>query len=403
MTSAGPAIAGSAYDMLRRLYPALPSDPAEARASRRASHQVLAVPSLEDARMFLPAQPRLAAAALRGARRDVDLRGRLTTSAAATGLRAGVGAALRSRLDLPVSEDCVETALQGVVDTEMAVAVFLGPPRANRKPVIQVLSSDGRLHAVAKAGLNPLTAGLAVREAEALRVLGGCRLVGLRVPALLSVQEQSGYTMVVQSALEVPRRSQAPEGQVLQRVVGEIAGCRGVTRSTLAGSAYLADLLSRVELISDDDLRGRVLAALRPLQRSEESVAFGAWHGDFSPWNVAMSGPRALVWDWERFTEGVPVGYDALHFAFLPRLKDRRAPEELAGVELLDRAATLLQGLGVDPVQAPTVALLYLVEIGTRFTLDGQAGTGIRGGAAQRWLLPALVGHGGAAEQRKEA
>ena len=105
---------------------------------------------------------------------------------------------------------------------------------------------------------------------------------------------------------------------------------------------------------------------------------------------MAADGGRVLVWDWERFSEGVPLGFDALHYAFLPRLKRARAPQELAGIELLDRADALLEDAGVHNSGTSTVAMLYLVEVASRFMQDDQASSGILGGDVQRWLVPAL-------------
>jgi hypothetical protein len=42
--------------------------------------------------------------------------------------------------------------------------------------------------------------------------------------------------------------------------------------------------------------------------------AFGAWHGDFGPWNAAWGTDALEVWDWERFDPDVPVGLDAAHW-----------------------------------------------------------------------------------------
>ena len=49
------------------------------------------------------------------------------------------------------------------------------------------------------------------------------------------------------------------------------------------------------------------------------ALTFGAWHGDWAPWNMASTERGLLVWDWERFTSGVPLGFDALHYRLQSR------------------------------------------------------------------------------------
>ncbi len=50
----------------------------------------------------------------------------------------------------------------------------------------------------------------------------------------------------------------------------------------------------------------------------EKVFELGAWHGDWTAWNCAAAAQadQVLVWDWERYTEGVPRGFDALHHHF---------------------------------------------------------------------------------------
>ena len=54
-------------------------------------------------------------------------------------------------------------------------------------------------------------------------------------------------------------------------------------------------------------------------------LTFGAWHGDWAPWKMRPLAGRLLVWDWERFTIGGPLGYDALHFDLQQRISSQPA------------------------------------------------------------------------------
>jgi hypothetical protein len=119
-------------------------------------------------------------------------------------------------------------------------------------------------------------------------------------------------------------------------------------------------------------------------------LTFGAWHGDWSPWNMATTVDAMLVWDWERFTGGVPVGFDAIHYD-LQRLLDRRVEPGPAVDTTLARAERLLAPFGVGPDAAGVTALLYLVDLAARYLEDGQAEAGARLGVLGTWLLPVLT------------
>lgn len=340
--------------------------------------------------MYLPADTSLAPGALRRARRSVDRRSRVSTSVAAGGLRLGLSKALSTHVTAPVTDDCVETQLAALLGHDVRVAIFLGPPRANRKPVLQVMGTDGALLAVAKVGVNTLTSDLASREAAALRAMAQHRFEVVVPPTLLGEETRLGHTMVVQSPLDVPGGPATPTGPMLRDVFNEISRSAGVVSASPGQSRYLKELHERVLALPHDEMRALCSAVLIQVGAQGAPLEFGAWHGDLSPWNMAADGDHVLVWDWERFAEGVPLGYDALHYTFLPRLKDPRAPQDVAGVELLDRAEGLVDGVGVSQAQAPAVAMLYLVEVASRFVEDGQASTGILGGDVEKWLMPAL-------------
>jgi len=99
---------------------------------------------------------------------------------------------------------------------------------------------------------------------------------------------------------------------------------------------------------------------------------------------------QLLVWDWERFSPGVPFGFDALHYDLQRRLQ--RTSDATAAVdETVRRAAVLLAPFEVAPHAAEVTALLYLVDLATRYVADRQAEAGARLGVLGRWLLPVLL------------
>ena len=117
-------------------------------------------------------------------------------------------------------------------------------------------------------------------------------------------------------------------------------------------------------------------------------LRYGAWHGDWAPWNMAALADTLLVWDWERFT--------ARRSAGLRRRPPRVAAPDRAGAGRATvalaarrrRADELLAAFEVAPAARELTALLYLVDLATRYLTDRQAEAGARLGVLGRWLLP---------------
>jgi hypothetical protein len=98
-----------------------------------------------------------------------------------------------------------------------------------------------------------------------------------------------------------------------------------------------------------------------------------------------------LVWDWERFAPGVPLGFDILHCWLQSQVvPGRRDPRE-AAADLIGRAASLLAPLGIGPAEALPTALAYVADLAIRYLADRQAAAGARLGAPGQWLIPALI------------
>ena len=140
----------------------------------------------------------------------------------------------------------------------------------------------------------------------------------------------------------------------------------------------------------DPVLRGRFGRAMERVDGivGRRTLSWGAWHGDWTPWNMAVAGDRVLLWDWERFEGGVPLGFDALHYVVQSWLGPAGVDPLTAVHRLLAQAERVVAPFGV--AGGRDVAQLYLLEIGARYETDRQEAAGARLGALQDWLLPAL-------------
>lgn len=204
----------------------------------------------------------------------------------------------------------------------------------------------------------------------------------------------------MQGALDVSASTTVPTG-VLTAAMLEVCRDGAPHLVPAATNGYVDGLGERLDAVVTP--RGRWLrAALSAWVAAAEPGAqleLGAWHGDWTPWNMAYDGAVLSVWDWERYQAGVPAGYDALHWASQDVIMSRRQTPKDAIESLLVAAPGLLEPFGVEAEPAGRIALLYLLELGARYEGDGQEAAGARLGALETWLLPALADRLGLALQ----
>jgi len=358
--------------------------------------EFLVLPGWRRPRLLVPADRRAAAAALRRYGEPGSRRALLGTRALSLIMASGLGrvtARDRLRILAPAGAPTIEAYLQAELGVEVRVSMHIGAARANRKPVLQLLTPTGDTVGFAKIGISPLTRDLVRAERDALTRLGAAGLAGLAVPRVLHYGSWQDLTVLVLSPLPVWRRRTRLAPGRLALAMREVAGVAGISPEPLAGSGYWAALGRRLATADDTADRRAVADALGHIgQRAGDVVLpFGAWHGDWTPWNMASTRGGLLVWDWERFTLGVPVGFDALHHWLQAQVIPGRADPGRAAADCVERAGPLLAPLGAGPGQARLTALLYLADLATRHLADRQAEAGSVLGAPGRWLVPALA------------
>jgi hypothetical protein len=177
--------------------------------------------------------------------------------------------------------------------------------------------------------------------------------------------------------------------------MSELAAVRGVTTQPVFQSQYWCDLRLRLEACLPQPPAAALLQIMAELEAGADraNLTFGSWHGDWTPWNMTFSRGRALVWDWERFESGVPVGYDAVHYQLQAAVTGDAAADRAAAEAAVTGAPAALAPFGVEPGAAGFVAALYLLEIAARYLHDGAAEAGARLGDVGSWLLPVLTRH----------
>jgi hypothetical protein len=287
--------------------------------------------------------------------------------------------------------------LGDVLGQSVVASATLTPARANRKPVLQLLDLRGRTIAFAKIGVNELTRKLVRAETQTLGVLSTARLRRIQSPVVLHAGTWRDLDVLVLSPLPVWQGVAAGSAdlgagmrELAATPVPPYSGTQPVNYARM-----LIDLASACAVGGDEDDRavaaqlGEWLTGVESLSRTSD-LPLGTWHGDWTPWNCCMAGTDLLVWDWERCSGGVPVGFDALHYALHQAVASHRMNHRLAAVDLLGRAPDTLASWPLSAAQARLVAPLYLVEIGLRYLAEGQGRAGGHGGDVGSWLIPAL-------------
>lgn len=258
----------------------------------------------------------------------------------------------------------IEQHVAAVVGRPVRLGVLLGPPRANIKPVLQVFGDDGDVIAFAKVALSDVTAPLLATEAAALQRFAKQPVPGLVTPALLELSSWRGHPVLVQRALRSAQAGRQPT-ELPAAVVAGVAASGSVRRTSLAGSPFW-DRVSQPGPLVWHDLDVSAMARLRDALDPGTECLFGAWHGDFGPWNASWGDNGLEVWDWERFDHDVPFGLDAAHWRVQVDVGSEPA---VAWASMCADVSEVLE-MAQESSDATVVAACYLLEIWRRYRHD---------------------------------
>jgi hypothetical protein len=259
-------------------------------------------------------------------------------------------------------------------------AIRLGPERPNRKPVVQVTRTDGTASCWVKVAHNPLTVRLLEREAMALEALEPLAEV-LYLPRVVATRDWGSGAALATAPLPDPDTARVPR-ETLISVVRDVHG-------TAKLAPVEAEAKPLTELVANPRLGGLTRLAAE-VQAQQDRLQPGAWHGDLHSGNLAMAPDgRAVLWDWERWESGVPLGADLLHHDLQA---DRAAGTPLRSVAegLVRTASERLSELDVPAAAAELVVRDYLIRLAARYAADNPHPAQGGPGDVEEWLVPAL-------------
>lgn len=325
---------------------------------RRASDGVtryLCRPSIDHPQFLVPTRPRRAAAS--SLRRFHDARSPKERAAGLAGqllARAGLlQFAPGEPLDLP-EFGLVDHLAHVLGEAHLYAAITLGPRRRNRKPVLQLIRPDGDVVGFAKIGWTPFTTELVSNEARWLAAVEQGTPAWLRTPPVLHRTTWRDLEVLVIGTVDTPFSSRSRH-VVRTDVVDAVAHAIGTDHRRFGESA-LVDHWRASGLDRRIDLERLVE------RRGEETLEFGLWHGDLTPWNIATQGGSISVWDWEFAAADRPIGFDVLHAHFEDGRRRRGESDDVALRHLATRAMPQLHELGQAQRFEPMFDL-YLAEL----------------------------------------
>lgn len=281
-------------------------------------------------------------------------------------LRLGVVPLFRRKVVIPDGLPGTPSLIQWLEHmlgrTDLVMSVAIGPPRPNRKPILQVMTPEGQTVCYGKIAVDEHTARL-VRNESAF--LADYKPEGFVVPELMSLDSWKGHEIALLSVLPLDDRHHcAPALDLTADIVVEIARLMPMHTEAVLTSPWWTAIRSRTS--DQGGVRAaRLEACADRLERRLEAVdwTFGAWHGDLTPWNAEWVHGRLHIWDWERTGGPVPVGFDPVHAEFqVAHLRAGLAASE-AAQQVVHGQARLLEQLGIPRRQHRLLVDCYQLEL----------------------------------------
>jgi hypothetical protein len=361
------------------------------------------MPNVSAARMLIPLTRRATPGTLLAYRQLRAPRTRLLKQASAGLFALGLGPLLvRHRLSVCVPEQTPDAELEHLLlvsrltaqltDSSrltgrggpLVAAVGIAEPAPNRKPTVQLFDRAGHPVSYVKVGWNSYTRDLVRHEAEVLATLA--TVAGDQSPqrpAVLFAGPWNGLELLATAPLPAAITAQPADAWPDPKMTLRVSSWGAGSHASLRQSRYLAQLSAELRQAGDDGTltpteTDDVIRHLTRLSSThgETVLRFGAWHGDWSAWNLGTAGGQSWVWDWEHFETDAPLGFDLVHYAFQRNFVARQWPVPQALDGLAAELAERLRPLGVFPGHSALLVSLYLAEIARRAVRMARGGAG---------------------------
>lgn len=347
-------------------------DLARRRSGRPEARDWLVLPSLGRPWLLLPAaRPTVASALLRDDRGQRSPR--LVRALAALHRRQLLARLPLARLRVRCVDgaDSIEAELARILGASGDLVVRLGRRRWNRSVVLRSLDRTGDTLAYVKSAASEAGTAALRRERDSLHRIAELAPALVEWPDVLHHGTWRGLDLLALSPL-VGDRAGGSADAMPTAAMRTLAFAAGRGSRPLAETRLARRWVAEGSGLAASGQRDRLLAAVDAVgcRLGRVELPVGCWHGDWVPWNMASRGDRVLLWDWEHFEEGVPVGLDGLHYrAQQLRMRDggsRPAEDRWVG----EATQWLRAAFRLTDQQVRATVLGYLVEINLRYLRD---------------------------------
>ncbi len=303
----------------------------------------LSLPNPRTPRILVPTSPaRATGRAIMRVSAAIDAPERLARRVASGVMSTGLGSAYPGRVVIDeAGPGSLVDYLAERFGEPVSVALSVGPARGNLKIVLAVYDRAGEPVAFVKVGYPDNAIPHVLRETASFRVLDTKQFTRLDVPRLLFADSWHGYPVLAITPLRDPARQVRRARERLP-----LSAMAELANTFASPPVRLEDLPAwrRLRLQAESGATSeRFVAVMEQLHEryGDQVVRPTAWHGDWAPWNMGWGRDRVTLWDWERFEEGVPSGFDAFHYAIF----------SISGVAGFTRSSI---ELGLERVRAAT-------------------------------------------------
>ena len=297
---------------------------------------------------------------------------------------------VRKVLKIEVVEHVLEEELKRVICSAFGVggfeySVFEGTPSVHQKITIQVWKGE-RILGYVKVTRSEEVGRLFEREASFLKYVNSQRStvngrssgfdlshteeknpegVTESLPEAVALRLESGSWILIQSTRKTLRSRAVHEWGALQedflrRLYDATA--REIVWEESDVAQALRDLHGHVDWLPDGvdgEMVARRIDAVMERMVGKR-VMYGAYHGDFTPWNMFVEGGELFVFDWEYAGRTYPMGLDRYHFWMQTALFEKHW-----GVAELKRYMGSAEGTWIDREMLE----MYLLDVMSKYVM----------------------------------
>lgn len=360
-------------DTVRTLFPG--ADVQFGRPSTGADFDFRFVPNARRPNLVVPATPaRAAASAVRRFSAAADLRDSGNRWAAGLALRMGTARLARDAIAVRGSSDSILRHLHELFGQPVTASIAIGTARANRKPVLEVFDCSGRTVAFVKVGVDPVSCKDVEAEARNLKALASRAPTGLSIPELIDHSWWGDRLVLAMTPLATRCQRPGARRRVPTSLMGAFSRAWDTERLPLAQTPFWHRLQQSAGSLSPSEPTERLRIAMARVEQRWGStyVETGAWHGDWTPWNMAWRAGLLQLWDFERLDCDGLFGLDVFHYVVNETMQ--RAGVGQAQLDTAISAGEEL--LECKHPQSRAVAVAYLAAIAVRYQLSA---AGLRG------------------------